>query len=58
MAYRNGNNDWVPFEIAQAVDTYKLPIIAAYPATLILTTRALTTRLAPSLAVGIGAAHR
>ena len=23
--------DWVPYEIAQAVDTYKIPIIAAYP---------------------------
>jgi hypothetical protein len=26
------DSDWVPFEIAQAVDTYELPIIAAYPA--------------------------
>ncbi len=24
------DTDWVPFEIEQAVDTYKLPIIAAY----------------------------
>lgn len=24
------DTDWVPFEIQQAVDTYKLPIIAAY----------------------------
>lgn len=23
--------DWVPFEIEQAVDTYEIPIIAAYP---------------------------
>jgi hypothetical protein len=23
--------DWVPFEISSAIDTYKLPIIAAYP---------------------------
>ena len=25
------DTDWVPFEIEQAVDTYKIPIIAAYP---------------------------
>jgi len=25
------DTDWVPFEIAQAVDSYELPIIAAYP---------------------------
>ena len=25
------DTDWVPFEIEQAVDTYELPIIAAYP---------------------------
>ncbi len=25
------DTDWVPFEIAQAVDIYKLPIIATYP---------------------------
>jgi hypothetical protein len=25
------DTDWVPFEIAHAVDTYELPIIAAYP---------------------------
>ena len=25
------DTDWVPFEIQQAVDTYGLPIIAAYP---------------------------
>ena len=24
------DTDWVPFEIAQAIDTYKIPIIAAY----------------------------
>jgi len=24
------DTDWVPFEIEQAVDTYKIPIIAAY----------------------------
>jgi antiphage defense system Thoeris ThsB-like protein len=24
--------DWMPFEIAQAIDTYEIPIIAAYPA--------------------------
>ena len=23
--------DWVPFEIQQAIDTYKIPIVAAYP---------------------------
>ncbi len=26
------DTDWVPFEIAQAIDTYEIPIIAAYPA--------------------------
>lgn len=26
------DNDWVPFEISYAVDTCKIPIIAAYPA--------------------------
>lgn len=31
------DSDWVPFEIAQAIDTYKLPIIAAYPAYLNIT---------------------
>ncbi|MBL8228633.1 MAG: TIR domain-containing protein [Bryobacterales bacterium] len=25
------DTDWVPFEIEQAVDSYKIPIIAAYP---------------------------
>jgi len=25
------DTDWVPFEIEQAVDTYEIPIIAAYP---------------------------
>lgn len=25
------DNDWVPFEIASAIDSYGLPIIAAYP---------------------------
>jgi hypothetical protein len=25
------DNDWVPFEIAAAIDTYDLPVIAAYP---------------------------
>jgi hypothetical protein len=25
------DTDWVPFEIEQAVDTYKIPIIATYP---------------------------
>ncbi len=25
------DTDWVPFEIAQAIDSYGLPIIAAYP---------------------------
>lgn len=25
------DTDWVPFEIQQAVDQYKLPVIAAYP---------------------------
>jgi hypothetical protein len=25
------DTDWVPFEIEQAVDTHKIPIIAAYP---------------------------
>lgn len=25
------DNDWVPFEIANAIDTYRLPIISAYP---------------------------
>jgi len=25
------DTDWIPFEIAQAVDNYELPIIAAYP---------------------------
>ncbi len=25
------DRDWVPFEIAQAIDTYEIPIIAAYP---------------------------
>jgi hypothetical protein len=25
------DTDWVPFEIQQAIDSYKIPIIAAYP---------------------------
>ncbi len=25
------DTDWVPFEIEQAIDTYEIPIIAAYP---------------------------
>ncbi|KAB2940915.1 MAG: TIR domain-containing protein [Hyphomicrobium sp.] len=25
------DTDWVPFEIGQAIDTYKIPIIATYP---------------------------
>lgn len=25
------DKDWVPFEIEQAIDTYKLPVIAVYP---------------------------
>lgn len=25
------DTDWVPFEIEQAVDTYEIPIVAAYP---------------------------
>lgn len=25
------DTDWIPFEIAQAIDNYRLPIIAAYP---------------------------
>jgi hypothetical protein len=25
------DNDWVPFEIQQAIDVYKIPIIATYP---------------------------
>lgn len=25
------DTDWVPFEITQAIDSYHLPIIAAYP---------------------------
>jgi len=34
------NSDWVPFEIAQAIDSYKLPIITTYPAYLNIRIRA------------------
>jgi hypothetical protein len=42
------DTDWVPFEIAQAVDTYEIPIIAAYPAYINITNPAAARPLWPS----------
>jgi hypothetical protein len=48
------DTDWVPFEIEQAIDTYELPIIAAYPDYLNITAPAQLASLWPqSLATRI-----
>jgi hypothetical protein len=41
------DTDWVPFEIEQAIDTYELPIIAAYPDYLNITVPAQLSSLWP-----------
>jgi hypothetical protein len=48
------DNDWVPFEIQQAIDAYKIPIIAAYPDyDYILEPRQLSRLWPNALATGI-----
>lgn len=48
------DSDWVPFEIAQAIDSYKLPIITAYRHT----STSEFERPAVALAARFSAAHR